>query len=655
MDEALEYLTKAHLSVLPTLANKRPACKWDHLQKERLEESAALALFSTAEGVGVICGAISGNLECIDFDDPAMFMPWCKQVVTLWGRELLQQLVIHTTPSGGYHVLYRAGAPVDGNAKLAFSRKKNEYGIETRGEGGYFVAPPSPGYALYERSQHTLFSLPVLTESERGVLLSAARSLDETPIKVERRPFMGDEDPVWIRFNRDVSWDSLLTKAGWQQVGKQRGQWLDYVRPGKDSKDGASGGVNKSTDVFRNFSSNSLIPHDKAVDRFGFYAYTWHGGDFSAACKAAIAEGLVPDVRAKSAPQSRQVLDPPQRAAQPKTGGLAVRRLDSFELVEPDFLWEPYLRKGKIGLLDADGGVGKTTMMLAVAAGLSVGVLPNNSGTCEPCKTLYFGEEDEGGELRAIFEANGGDPSMFFCWGADDQKAEPFQFNSEGLARYEQTIKDVGAALVVNDSLMHYLPPRVDMNDGMSVLPILGRLAQIATETGASILNIRHTKKGGGEDGAHHKGLGSVMIRNRHRSQLMLRWHPDPEAFRGVAVLTHEKGSLRTPQGAAMAFQRKGDELLWLTHFELEEDTFDPKKRKERQAGRKGDASAREGWLFSQLQPSGTPKYASIIIEAGERAGWSKSSLYRTADSLGVVKAKAADGSPTWTLPDAFA
>jgi ribosome-binding protein aMBF1 (putative translation factor) len=104
-----------------------------------------------------------------------------------------------------------------------------------------------------------------------------------------------------------------------------------------------------------------------------------------------------------------------------------------------------------------------------------------------------------------------------------------------------------------------------------------------------------------------------------------------------------------------MAFQRKGDELLWLTHFELEEDTFGPKKRKERQAGRKGDASAREGWLFSQLQPSGTPKYASIIIEAGERAGWSKSSLYRTADSLGVVKAKAADGSPTWTLPDAFA
>jgi len=60
-----------------------------------------------------------------------------------------------------------------------------------------------------------------------------------------------------------------------------------------------------------------------------------------------------------------------------------------FELEEVRFLWEPYLPKGKVVLLDADGGTGKTSWFLALAAGLSIGVLPMG-GACEPVKTVLF-------------------------------------------------------------------------------------------------------------------------------------------------------------------------------------------------------------------------------------------------------------------------
>ncbi len=45
-----------------------------------------------------------------------------------------------------------------------------------------------------------------------------------------------------------------------------------------------------------------------------------------------------------------------------------------------DWLWKPYLPLGKISIVQGDPGDGKTTMMLAVAAAVTMGgVLPGGS------------------------------------------------------------------------------------------------------------------------------------------------------------------------------------------------------------------------------------------------------------------------------------
>src|SRR5690606_23960338 len=118
----------------------------------------------------IVSGVVSGNLECIDVDtkyypgiDATLLADINKFYPTLFPR-----LRIHKTPSGGFHILYRIleHAP-DGNIKLAGRMKtdaelEKERGLgkknpaksvnflETRGEGGYFLCPPSLGYSVHQ-------------------------------------------------------------------------------------------------------------------------------------------------------------------------------------------------------------------------------------------------------------------------------------------------------------------------------------------------------------------------------------------------------------------------------------------------------------------------------------------------------------------------
>jgi hypothetical protein len=55
---------------------------------------------------------------------------------------LVARLVIVQTPKGGRHLYYRC-ATIAGNQKLAVSADRTVL-IETRGEGGYAIIPPSP-------------------------------------------------------------------------------------------------------------------------------------------------------------------------------------------------------------------------------------------------------------------------------------------------------------------------------------------------------------------------------------------------------------------------------------------------------------------------------------------------------------------------------
>jgi len=294
MDQA-HHLTESGFSVIPIKydGSKAPAVLWKPYQ-QRIATPKELKQWSgNGYGIGIVAGKVSGNLEVIDFDDPAAFECWKTLVAELVGADLLKMLVIVGTPTGGVHVYYRCSDGVEGNQKLA--QRKDSNGklrvlIETRGEGGYVVAPGSPEgcHPLrkpYELLQGNLAQLPTITSEERELLLNAARALNEY---IEpKRLISGNLDASGNRpgddFNARASWVvNILEPHGWTKAAG-RGQVTFWKRPNK--KQGISATTNfAGSDLFYNFSTNGHpFKAETAYTKFAAYTFLNHDGDFSAA------------------------------------------------------------------------------------------------------------------------------------------------------------------------------------------------------------------------------------------------------------------------------------------------------------------------------------------------------------------------------------
>ena len=134
----------AGLSVIPIKpdGSKRPPIKWKEYQSRHADDQELQEWFAAGRhGIAVICGQVSGGLEVLDFDSADAWRVWSR----LCEEEhpgLLARLPRVRTPAGGMHLYYRVDEP-GGNQKLAWDQDGLDL-IETRGEGGYVLAPGCP-------------------------------------------------------------------------------------------------------------------------------------------------------------------------------------------------------------------------------------------------------------------------------------------------------------------------------------------------------------------------------------------------------------------------------------------------------------------------------------------------------------------------------
>ena len=300
VETASAYL-KAGLSVLPAVkARKRPAVgAWKTWSQRLPTDIEVEAWFSNGhEALCVIAGAVSLNLECIDFDQKAEAYPaWCAKV----DSSLLASLVVESTPSGGKHVVYRCEGKIEGNQKLAQGVRDGKIAtlIETRGEAGLFLCAPSPGYTL----EHGDFAhIPTIPQEAREALLSAARELDEQPPAEAREsapaPAVAAPAPSSAGFLTRPGDDfasrgdprPYLLAHGWTLCGEKSDGNELWTRPGKDARAGHSATLKDG--VFFVFSSNaSPFEPNRGYNAYQVYALLEHANDFKAATAALIDMG----------------------------------------------------------------------------------------------------------------------------------------------------------------------------------------------------------------------------------------------------------------------------------------------------------------------------------------------------------------------------
>lgn len=339
----------AGCSVVPVASDgsKRPALEsWKRYQSEMPTEADLRKWFKTADGVGLITGHISGNLEMLELEGRAVAAGLHTQA-----RDMAQQIGLgdlwerinsgycEITPSGGLHWLYRIEGQVPGNTKLARRPGDNDgvdVLVETRGEGGYVVVAPTggachPSGRAWQLISGSIETIPTLTQDERDSLHSLFKYFDQLPkasvvasevaVKPTDGLLPGDD------FGDKTSWDELLLPLGWSKV-YTKGSTTAWRRPGKNDGISATTGFD-GQDFFYVFSTSTQFESERAYSKFAVYTLVNHGGDFKAAA------GALRNLGFGTSSPSLQLVDVSQMLEAPAPD------FQAPEATEPTTSWHP--------------------------------------------------------------------------------------------------------------------------------------------------------------------------------------------------------------------------------------------------------------------------------------------------------------------------
>ena len=272
---ARKYRDVGGLSVIPIKpdGSKAPRGPWKKFQTRFATDLELDAGFADGNsGIAIICGAVSGDVTGIDCEAEAQIKEFGARIREQLGDELANSLVVVVTPSGGHHIYFRCSGWTQGNQKLAQSVDadgKPKVTIETRGTGGYLVAPGSPPEChpsgkLYRTVKGSLLKIPEITPEQAETLFACARSFNEY---FRDEPFQEPSDrstspegslrPGDDYNERGPGWREILESHGWKLLYERAGTGY-WVRPGKDTREGQSSTTNHAgSDLLYVFSSKA--------------------------------------------------------------------------------------------------------------------------------------------------------------------------------------------------------------------------------------------------------------------------------------------------------------------------------------------------------------------------------------------------------------
>jgi len=291
--------------------SKRPGLSsWVEFQKRQPTPDELLGWFSNKpDGVGVICGAISNNLEMLELEGRAVTAKMHLEISEIAQSSGLGDLwttlnsgYVEMTPSGGLHWLYFVSDGVlPGNTKLA--RKPGENGgvdvwAETRSEGGFTITSPSTGSTHPDGGEWKLIggsieTIPTITMDQRAALHNIFAMFDEMPkAEIIQQDVVAKHDGILSPgddYNLRTTWDEILIPLGWTKVYTQ-GEKTVWRRPGKAI--GVSATTNyQGTDKLRVFSTSTAFDAERSYDKFGCLVHLQYGGDFKRAANDLRSQG----------------------------------------------------------------------------------------------------------------------------------------------------------------------------------------------------------------------------------------------------------------------------------------------------------------------------------------------------------------------------
>lgn len=308
--------SNAGYSIIPVNSEKNPAIPtWTEFQKRSMTPEECDKYFKNTWGIALLMGT-DKKLTALDLDlkysENKHFLEIYKKAL---GKKLLERFYVQSTMNKGMHFVFSSDV-VENNQKLASretspeekhevyldnyqnlrtrgkalkiaTNHKSLTFLETRGEGGYILISPSPGYEkIFGKIGH-------LSTEEYNEVMTISRSFNE--YQEEHRDFKmqkyknSDVNP-FDEFNSRGDVISILLDNGWEEVGSSKNS-IRLRRAGNPSSK-SSALYDKVTRVFNVFSTSTNFEPNRGYSASSVFVLLEADGDTEYAYKLLIEKGF---------------------------------------------------------------------------------------------------------------------------------------------------------------------------------------------------------------------------------------------------------------------------------------------------------------------------------------------------------------------------
>ena len=348
---------------------------------------------------------------------------------------------------------------------------------------------------------------------------------------------------------------------------------------------------------------------------------------------------------------------PQQQINEAELRPLTTRTLDLFTSREIEWLWWPFVPLREVTLLFGDGGVGKSSVIVDMAARVGAGRAWPRFGD-EPEERAQSGsvllmtkEDDPQSVIRPRLEAAGASDAILkrvHLVGYDDPD-DPTQFDAldrldTNMARLEGKIMEIGDVKLVAIDAATDFTGKLDVYRDDHIRALVLPLARIARRYGLAVIIVVHVNKKEDLVAARNRALGGVAFVNVPRSAVVVGKDPDDDHRKIMSQckynLTRDQHTVAFTTVTVRAWHRIEWEADWVTTLNAD-DLLQSKTRKPKLTPAK---EAIQGWLAD-----GAVR-ASEIYERALALGLSKRTVDTAKKELGVISKKV-QNVWMWSLP----
>ena len=316
---------------------------------------------------------------------------------------------------------------------------------------------------------------------------------------------------------------------------------------------------------------------------------------------------------------------------------------DDVEEKEIEWLYQPYVPRGKITLCAAYPGTGKTYLLCYMASCVSKGaqffnIVPFDT---KPENVIYLTSEDDLGDtIKQRLRVCGAD--MKRVYSVIDSGAT-LTFDSPQI---EEIIKQIRPALLIFDPFQSYIGEDVELNAANKTRAKLNSIVDLAERYNVAVVLICHFNKNQKGD-AITRIIGSTDIVGASRSYIALGKVPDED---GVKYMSHEKSSLEK-RGKTILFEINPAEggIKYLGENNMTMDDYTKQQSENRRRAAPAVEAAKQ-FIINQMQEG--KRAAKEIKTLAVANKISERTLDRARKELSIqCKQEGFGGQYYWLLP----